>query len=111
TAFVLWRLAGPLFAGPGRGDQAKGSTLRQIALGISTRVWSPHAATTVIGVTFLVMFLLVGAWAYTDVLAELARGMAGNLTARALLVVALLAGAMLGGYTGGRWRSTTISLA
>jgi hypothetical protein len=69
------------------------------------RVWSPHAATTVIGITFLVMLLLVGAWAYTDVLSELARGMAGNLLARALLLLALLAGAALGGWTAGRFRS------
>ena len=55
-----------------------------------------------IGITFFLMLLLVGAWAYTDVLAELARGMAGNLAARSLLVFALFAGAMLGGYTAGR---------
>lgn len=69
------------------------------------RVWSPHAATTVIGITFLVMLLLAGAWAYTDVLTELARGMADNLIARALLLLALLAGAALGGWTAGRFRS------
>ena len=57
------------------------------------------------------MLLTVGAWAYTDVLAELARGVAGNLVARTLLLVALFAGAMLGGYTAGRWRSTRISVA
>jgi toxin CptA len=72
-------------------------------------VWSPHAATTVIGITFFFMLLLVGAWAYTDVLAELARGMAGNLVARSLLLVALFAGAMLGGITAGRFRSTRVS--
>jgi toxin CptA len=74
-------------------------------------VWSPHAATTVIGVTFFLMFVLVGAWAYTDVLAELARGMAGNLVARSLLVLALFAGSMLGGHTAGRWRNTPPSFA
>jgi len=78
---------------------------------LALRVWSPHAATTVIGVTFLLMLLLVGAWAYTDVLAELARGMAGNLAARTLLLVALFAGAMLGGLTAGRFRSTRLSVA
>ena len=56
----------------------------------ASRVWTPHAATTVIGVTFLVMLLPVGAWAYTDVLAGLARGMAKSLIARSLLLVALL---------------------
>jgi len=78
---------------------------------ILARVWSPHAATTVIGITFLFMLLLVGAWAYTDVLAELARGMAGSLVARSLLLVALFAGAMVGGFTAGRFRSTRISFA
>jgi hypothetical protein len=57
------------------------------------------------------MFLLVGAWAYTDVLSELARGMAGNLAARLVLVVALLGGAMLGGHRAGRWKSTPLSFA
>jgi toxin CptA len=37
--------------------------------------------------------------------------MAGSLPARCLLVLALLAGAMLGGYTAGRWRNTPLSLA
>jgi toxin CptA len=69
-------------------------------------VWSPHAATTVIGITFLVMLLAVGAWAYTDVLSELARDMmAANLWPRSLLLLALLAGAALGGWTAGRFRS------
>lgn len=72
-------------------------------------VWSPRAATTGIGITFFLMLLLVGAWAYTDVLAELARGMAGNLVARSLLLGTLFAGAMLGGFTAGRFRSTRIS--
>ena len=88
-----------------------GSLPRRLAGALATRVWSPHAATTVIGITFFVMLLAVGAWAYTDVLAELARGMAGNLIARTLLLAALFAGAMLGGYTAGRFRSTSISLS
>ncbi|HET7031911.1 MAG TPA: YeeE/YedE thiosulfate transporter family protein, partial [Casimicrobiaceae bacterium] len=92
------------------GTQA-GSPPQRFARALTTRVWAPHAATMVIGITFFVMLLAVGAWAYTDVLAELARGMAGNLVARTLLLVALFAGAMLGGYTAGRFRSTPISLA
>ena len=88
-----------------------GSLPQRLARAVTTRVWSPHAATTVIGITFFVMLLAVGAWAYTDVLAELARGMAGNLAARTLLLAALFGGAMLGGYTAGRFRSTPVSLA
>ncbi|MEJ1937665.1 YeeE/YedE thiosulfate transporter family protein, partial [Nostoc sp. NIES-2111] len=95
-ALVL-RITRPFLA-----DRAEGPS-------IVVRVWTPHAATTVIGITFLVMLLLVGAWAYTDVLAELARGMAGNLPARLILFVALLAGAVLGGWTAGRPASTRVT--
>jgi toxin CptA len=92
-------------------DAQPGSLPQRLARSLAARVWSPHAATTVIGITFFVMLLAVGAWAYTDVLAELARGMAGNLLSRTLLLGALFAGAMLGGYTAGRFRSTPISIA
>lgn len=92
-------------------DAQQGALLERFARGLAMRVWTPHAATTVIGITFFVMLLAVGAWAYTDVLAELARGMAANVVARSLLLVALFAGAMLGGYTAGRFRSTPISIA
>ena len=69
---------------------------------LAARIWSPHAATAVIGVTFVVLLLLVGRWAYTDVLAELARGHAAERRrALGLLAVALLVGAVLGGWTGG----------
>jgi hypothetical protein len=77
---------------------------------VAERIWSPHAATAVIGVTFVFILLLIGgAWAYTDVLAELARGMAGSLIARMALVVALFVGALIGGYTAGRFRGTQIT--
>lgn len=71
---------------------------------VAGRVWSPHAATIVIGIAYLSMLLLAGAWAYTDVLAELARGMAAGVSVRTLLAVALLLGAVLGGGLGGQWR-------
>ena len=74
-------------------------------------VWSPHAATTVIGITFFFTLLLVGAWSYTDVLTELARTrMAGSLIERTLLLVALLLGAILGGWTAGLLHNTRISV-
>jgi len=65
-------------------------------------VWSPHVATGVIGVTFVILFLVVGAWNYTDYLAEAARHMGSRLTDRGLLLLALFAGALLGGWTAGR---------
>lgn len=76
--------------------------------------WTPHASTAAIGVAFVSMWLLAGAWAYSDVLAELARGMARSVPARVLLGVALFAGAWWGGRrTSARrspplWRWTTL---
>jgi uncharacterized membrane protein YedE/YeeE len=96
VAFVLfaaWRLLPPLV----RFVRLDFAALRE-------SVWQPHAATAVIGITFLFTLLLAGAWAYTDLLADLARGMAGNLWPRVLLFAALLLGAAWGGYTAGRWR-------
>ena len=90
-----WRLAHPLWA-PSRSP-------------VVARLWAPHGATTVIALTFLATLLLAGAWAYTDLLADLARGMAANRAARCLLFVALLAGAAWGGWTAGRWRSTRVT--
>ena len=98
AAFLVWRVARPLL------DRRR-PTLHEL---ITMRLWTPHAATTVIGVTFLIMLLLVGAWAYTDVLAELARGMANGVLARVVLLVCLLLGAMLGGWTAGRFHHTRI---
>ena len=49
------------------------------------------------------MLLLVGGWAYTDVLAELARGMSASVArAQPARCWRLLAGAALGGWTAGR---------
>ncbi|MEP7044040.1 MAG: YeeE/YedE thiosulfate transporter family protein [Dokdonella sp.] len=67
-------------------------------------VWEPDAATCVIGIAFVGMLLLVGAWTYTDVLADLARGAPMSLLARGLLLLVLFAGALLGGYSAGRFR-------
>ena len=68
--------------------------------------WTPGAATIVIGIAFvLLLILLGGSWAYTDVLAELSMGKSDNLTWRLLLLLALYAGALLGGYTAGHWRA------
>lgn len=73
------------------------------------KVWSPHAATSVIGASFVVTLLLAGPWAYTDVLADLARMQSsarmGPGWLPLLLLAALYVGALLGGLTAGRWRS------
>ncbi|WP_069086516.1 YeeE/YedE thiosulfate transporter family protein [Pseudomonas sp. TCU-HL1] len=66
-------------------------------------IWSPHHATIVLGVAFLLLFVCVGAWAYTDILAELATGRFMELGLRGLLLPALFAGALLGGWSAGLW--------
>lgn len=112
VAFVVWRLAWPLVARRPDSASAGSGFAGRVREGLTIRVWSPHAATTVIGITFFFMMLLVGAWAYTEVLAELARaGMAGSLVPRVLLLLAMFLGALVGGLTAGRFASTRISLA
>ena len=58
-----------------------------------------------IGVTFVIILLLVGVWAYTDVLAQLARGSSMSLVLGVLCLLALYAGALIGGWTAGRLRA------
>jgi uncharacterized membrane protein YedE/YeeE len=113
----LWSVAhwvGPLFmlyalwrVGPGLLATLRATGPEQR---LSARVWSPHAATIVIGATFVVTLLLADRWAYTDVLADLAGGMArggwSGLALPLLLLAALYAGALLGGWTAGRWQHT-----
>ena len=72
-------------------------------------VWSPHVATGVIGATFVILFLVVGAWNYTDYLAEAARHMGSRLSDRGILLFALFGGALLGGWTAGRIKTTRLT--
>jgi len=107
VAFVLWRCGRQLFAA--HGASRGGSIALRLREAVTNDLWSPHAATTVIGITFLVLLLTAGAWTYTDVLAELARGMTANVFARTLLLLALFAGAAVGGWTAGWFRSTPMT--
>ncbi len=95
---LLFRLLWPIF-----------TTRETPADGVEQRVWSPQLATATIGITFLFVLLIAGAWAYTDVLAELARNMQMNLVTRILLLIALYLGALIGGWSAGRFSSTRIS--
>ncbi len=72
-------------------------------------LWAPGPATVVIGVAFLFLLLIGGAWAYTDVLAQWARNMKESDLSRAALFAALLVGAGWGGLTAGRfqWAGTS----
>lgn len=91
AGFFAWRIATPML-------RQRGMLSALLGRGL----WSPHAATIVIGVAFLVMLVLAGAWAYTDVLAELARGPARGVAVRTALLLCLLAGAIVGGWTADR---------
>jgi len=95
----------PFFAGPllliagGR----LWHTFRAVRRGqLADYVWSPHVATGIIGVTFVILLLVAGAWNYTDYLAEAARQMTSRGFDRGLLLLALFGGALLGGWTAGR---------
>lgn len=94
---------------PRVGDVSPGMTSARF--GFAARIWSPGAATAVIGVTFFFMMLLVGPWAYTDALADVARKMPHDLLPRGLLTFALFAGAFTGGLTARRFGSTPVSLS
>lgn len=83
---------------------AHGWTIRRKRVAPLAHIWSPHAATTIIGITFLVALVTVGPWTFTETLAGLAQGMTFELAPRLLLFAALLSGAMLGGWTAGRLR-------
>ncbi len=91
AVYVLWRLAHALARKPATGSRWH-------------RVWLPHEATIVIGVTFVVLLVAVGAWTYTDVLFDYARHLMRDAAWRAALLGALFAGATLGGLTAGRFK-------
>lgn len=119
VGYALWRV------GPGLLRGLRGAGLAKHWAG---SLWAPHAATIVIGVTFVATLLLAGPWAYTDVLIRLAQGLRADLSPGtstgmrtgqmqvpqvpqdlilpALLFAALFAGALAGGWSAGLWRHT-----
>ncbi len=105
--YAVWRV-GPRLLEHWRERQQKRHRRRHHITHLAERVWAPHSATIVIGITFVMTFLLAGPWAYTDVLARLAQDMFTadwqGLSLPLLLLLALYAGALLGGWTAGRWR-------
>jgi len=112
AAWVAWPVGAAMLARVGHGlhralTDARASHPASARALIARRIWSPHAATALIGITFVCMLLLAGAWAYTDVLAEVARGgIVANIAPRTLLLVALTGGAVVGGVTAERFHST-----
>ncbi len=65
------------------------------------RLWAPHEATILIGITFVILLVAVGEWGYMDLLVQFAHGMADNLVWQGLLFIALMLGAITGGWVGG----------
>jgi toxin CptA len=94
--FVLWRVSGPWRRRGSRPGPAW---------------WTPHVATVSIGIAFLALLLLEGAWAYTDALASAARGMAMDTAVRLFLFACLLLGALAGGWRAGllRWQAPSLA--
>ncbi|MFM5886281.1 MAG: YeeE/YedE thiosulfate transporter family protein [Novosphingobium sp.] len=76
-------------------------TLRRDRSADAPKLWNPHVATLVIGITFAVMLLAVGRWTYPELLSDLAAGNTGNTLWRIFLFAALLLGARLGGMRHG----------
>ena len=56
------------------------------------------------GLAFLLACVTLGSWAYTDTLVTFARGEASGFARHASLACALLAGAIVGGWSGGTFR-------
>lgn len=97
AVFMAWRV--------GRGLWRAARAPAAMPAALQGAVWGPGPATVVIGIAFVLMLIVVGEhWAYTEVLAEFARGMRAGLPWRVLLLLALLGGALLGGYRAGRLR-------
>lgn len=90
TLFAIWRVYGAWLA-LRRGERA-------------AHVWHPHQATTVIGIAFSLLLILVGPWAYTSALLALAEGRLAGLTIKLVLFAVMLAGAIVGGWNAGSLR-------
>lgn len=67
-----------------------------------SHAWSPHLATTVIGIAFLAALEAAGPWSYTALLGDLAHGATNRTGAKFALNMTLLGGAIFGGWTAGR---------
>ncbi|HLY89935.1 MAG TPA: YeeE/YedE thiosulfate transporter family protein [Acetobacteraceae bacterium] len=79
-----------------------GWKIRRSERSVLDHVWSPHLATTVIGISFLVALVSMGPWDYTILLTDLADGAMRGFASHLALNLALLGGAIAGGWTAGR---------
>ncbi|MEJ6538158.1 MAG: YeeE/YedE thiosulfate transporter family protein [Mycobacterium sp.] len=63
------------------------------------KAWDPRTALMIVAVLFVVVVHIYGAWAYADLLGDVAKGADNQVVERFVLVAALLAGAIVGGRT------------
>jgi len=59
--------------------------------------WDPRTATLIIATLFVAAVQISGAWAYTDMLGDIAKGVTGHVAVQLALFLALLAGAIVAG--------------
>ncbi len=69
---------------------------------LAAHVWTPHRATALIGIVFAISLIAIGPWAYTYALLTLAQGRTDGVVLKFVLLFALFAGALVGGWTAGR---------
>lgn len=61
------------------------------------RAWDPRTAVVIIAVMFVAAVQISGAWAYTDLLGNVAKGQIGHVLSQLTFFVAMLAGAVVAG--------------
>jgi toxin CptA len=66
---------------------------------LGARIWLAHHATIVIGISFVVLMLVAGPWTYSQVLTRLAHGGMAIGAFEFVLFLALLMGAVIGGWS------------
>ena len=83
-AMTIWRLA---------------THERESARNFLHKAWDPRTALMIVAVLFVIVVHIYGAWAYTDLLGDVAKGADKQIVERFALFAALLAGAIVGGRT------------
>lgn len=81
---------------------AHSAEIRRTRRPILAHLATPHVATTIIALAFLVVFATAGAWDYAELLRALGQRAFADWLPKSLLALALFAGAIAGGWTSGR---------
>lgn len=92
--FVLWRLLAAVRFASVRGQ------VQQLVRG----PWPPSLSVAVIALVNVGLLINIFSWPYTSLLSDLASGRGADLLGRAMLALALFAGAFAGAASGGAYR-------